>query len=150
MLHTTNIVVLVGPPSITFIDHHKVSVEGDKSSLICVVANDDDSDKSLEVKWYNSSGTQVLSDNSRIIVHNMILTETGQVKSLILFDPVNHTDSGVYTCKAFNHRESSTKANANLTVKCKSSHSYCMFTSKIFIVRFMAIYALRLIVKCCG
>ena len=73
----------------------------------------------MGVKWYSSSGTQILPDNSRISVYDMRLMETGQVKSVIQFEPVNHTDSGVYTCKAFNHLESYTKANAMLTVKCE-------------------------------
>ena len=117
-----NIILLctyVGPPNITYIDRNKVSVEGDKSSLTCIVANDNDSDKSLRVKWYNSNGIQILPDESRIFISHIRLRETAQVKSVLLFDPVNHTDSGVYTCKAFNHLKSYTKANANLAVKCK-------------------------------
>ena len=109
----------IGPPNITYIDHSKVSVEGDNSSLTCIAVNDDDSDRSLRVQWYNSSGIRVLPDESRIFITHKNWRKTGKVRSVILFNPVNRTDRGVYTCKVFNHVESYAKENANLIVKCK-------------------------------
>lgn len=98
-------------------------MEGNKTSLICITTNDDDSDKPLQVLWYNSSGAQIMSDESRISVYNIPNKVTGQLKSVMLFDPVNHTDTGVYICKAFNDPNCYTQANTSLTVECKL-HNY--------------------------
>ena len=106
----------VGPPNILHIDHSEVSIEGNKSYLTCIATNDEDSNHPLQIQWYNSNGTQVLSDGSRIFVSP---NEPSQEKSVVLFDPVNRIDSGVYTCKVFNHFESYSERNFSLNVKCK-------------------------------
>lgn len=109
----------LGPPNITYIDHNKVSLEGNKANLMCIAINDDDSDKPLQVQWYNSSGIQIIPGGSRILVYNTANNITSQVKSVLLFDPVNRTDSGVYTCKVINDPKCYTEANASLIVECK-------------------------------
>ena len=121
IFHTTlyNYIMYIGPPNIAHIDHNKSPQEGNKINLSCIATNDNESDQALKIQWYNSGGVQVVSKESRISIYNTTNKETGQVKSVLLFDPVNRTDSGVYMCKAFNHPKSYIKANANLTVKCK-------------------------------
>ena len=109
----------VGPPNITYIDHNTVSLEGNKSDLICIATNDEDSDQPLKIYWYNSSGIQVKSDESRILINNTLYKDTGQLKSELLFNPVNRTDNGVYTCRTFNDPNCFAEKNVKLTVECK-------------------------------
>ena len=78
----------------------------------------------MQVQWYDSNDIQVISDESRIIVHTTTNRKNDQVESALLFDPVNHTDTGVYTCKAFNDPKCYAKANATLTVECKCDSTY--------------------------
>ena len=95
-------------------------MEGNKSKLTCTATNDNDSDQPLKIKWYNnSSDIQVKSDDSRILIYNTPYKKTGQLKSELLFDSVNRTDNGVYTCRAFNDPNCYTDKNVKLTVQCK-------------------------------
>ena len=110
--------IYLGPPKITYIDHSKSPQEGNKTNLSCIATNDNDSDHLLNIQWSNSNGMQVISDESRVSIRNITNKESGEVKSVLMFNPVNHIDSGVYTCKAFNHPKSYAMANTNLTVKC--------------------------------
>ena len=112
-------IVYIGPPTIIYIDHNTISLEGNKSDLICIATNDEDSDQPLKIQWYNSSGIQVSSDETRILINSTIRKDTGQLKSELLFDPVNRTDSGVYICRAFNDPNCFAEKNVKLTVECK-------------------------------
>lgn len=118
----------VGPPNIIHINYNTVSLEGSKSKLICIATNDSDSDQPLSIQWYNnnSSDVQVKSDKSRILIYNTLYKDTGQLKAELLFDPVNRTDSGVYTCRAFNDPNCYTEKRAKLTVECKFTYITCI------------------------
>ena len=94
-------------------------MEGNKSKLICIATNDNDSDQSLKIQWYYPNGIRVKSDESHILIYNSPGNETGQLKSELLFDPVNHTENGVYTCRAFNDPNCYTEKYVKLTVECK-------------------------------
>ena len=109
----------IGPPNITYIDYNTVSLEGNKSKLICIATNDNDSDQPLKIQWYNSSGIQVSPDETRILINSTICKDTGQLKSELLFNPVNRTDNGVYTCRALNDPNCHTEKDAKLIVECK-------------------------------
>jgi len=44
---------------------------------------------------------------------------TDDIQSKLLFDPVNYTDAGLYTCRAYNHPQCYTEEVVELTVECK-------------------------------
>ena len=67
--------------------------------------------------WYNSEHIELQSDS-------IIDPVTGQVQSELSFDPVNPTDSGEYTCRAFNDDDQYIQARTNLTVECMYSIYY--------------------------
>jgi len=41
------------------------------------------------------------------------------MQSVLLFDPVNHADTGMYTCRAYNHPQCYNEHKVNLTVECE-------------------------------
>ena len=128
VLKTRNIFsVCLGPPVIEFVTMHKVACEGNKTKLMCNASNDDDAIHALQIKWYNSDGKQIRGDKTHVI-HNMNDTATGQLQSVFHFDPVNRTDSQVYTCRAFNHPESYAQARSQLSVECKTCPVLCCIT----------------------
>ena len=98
----------------------------------------------MQVQWYDSSDIQVISNESRIIVHTTTNRENGQVELVLLFDPVNRTDDGVYTCKAFNDPKCYAKANASLTVERKCDSMYSMVLSDIYKCRYLEAYLTKL------
>ena len=83
------------------------------------MTNEADVTTPLKIDWYNSEGVRVESDDKHILVYNTTDWVTGQEQSVLLFDPVNHTDSGEYTCHAFNDVGCHTENKTNLTVECK-------------------------------
>jgi len=85
---------------------------------MCNATNDEDAVDPVTIVWYNSKGEVVKSEDSRIRIDNTVDLVTGQVQSLLLFDPVNSTDSGEYTCHAFNDIDCYTKDKINLAVEC--------------------------------
>jgi len=111
--------VYIGPPVINFISNGTITFEGRKVNLICKATNDVDAINSLSIDWYSSEGIKFKSNGSHLIVHTTTDPVTGQVQSVLLFDPVNHTDSGEYTCHAFNDVDCYTEDKTNLTVECK-------------------------------
>ena len=111
-------IMCTGPPKISYINPSKILLEGTKSIIKCVAINDQDSDQPLKIQWYDSSGMQV-SDESRIVINNTSNSVTDEVRSELSFDPVNRTDSGVYTCKAFNDPKCYTNKTTTLIVQCK-------------------------------
>jgi len=96
--------------------------EGDKVTLACDAINDVDAINPLSVVWYKPNGALLKSDDSKIVVYNLIDKLTDQLKLFLLLDPVARTDDGEYTCHAFNNKECYTESKVNLTVECK--HSY--------------------------
>jgi len=113
-------ICIIGPPVINFITKETVVFEGHKVTLICNATNDVDAVASLRIKWYNVKGAMVKSKNKHRLVYDRTDPVTGQVQSVLLFDPVNHTDSGEYTCHAFNDYDCYTEDKTNLTVECKT------------------------------
>ena len=86
-----------------------MSQVGDKVSLVCTAINDVDAIHSLQINWYK--GDKVIKQNdSHIISQNNTST--------LFFDPVNVTDDGIYTCRAFNRNDTFSEAKINLTVQC--------------------------------
>jgi len=108
-----------GPPTIQHISNNTVTVEGNKTTLMCSATNDKDAVILLTIVWYNSKGEQLKSNDDRLLIYNTNDPFSGQVQSVLLFDPVNHTDSGEYTCHAFNDDDCYTELSTNLIVECK-------------------------------
>ena len=105
---------IAGPPIIKFISNQTTSPEGDKVNLICSVVNDVDAIHPLQINWYKGDKL-VMPDGKRIILHN----EGGRcLNSTLLLDPVNRTDDGKYTCRAFNRNDSFSESKTTLTVQC--------------------------------
>ena len=114
----------VGPPIVYCINNHTVSVEGDKVSLICSAINDVDANHSLQVNWHKENQL-VIPDGKRTIVHNKIDKFSRQLNSTLLLDPVNRTDHGIYTFRAFNHPNCSSESRINLIVQCMVDSYAC-------------------------
>ena len=94
-----------------------MSPEGNKINLICSAINDVDAIHPLQIYWYK--GNKVVTPNGKyIILYNETDNASRLVNSTLLLDPVNHTDDGVYTCRAFNRNDSSSESNTTLTVQC--------------------------------
>ena len=111
--------VVTEPPSITYISDQTVSFEGRKVKLTCNATNDVDADYPVQIKWYNAKGKQVEVVNKHVQIHNNTNNVTGERQSVLLFDPVNHTDTGMYTCRAYNHPQCYNEDKVNLTVECE-------------------------------
>ena len=92
------------------------SVEGKKTSLMCNATNDVDAIHPVQVNWYKGNQL-VIPDGRRVLIYHKTNT-TSEIESVILFDPVNHTDDGDYTCKSFNDPLSYTEVTTTLTVEC--------------------------------
>ena len=108
----------VGPPIIIAISNTTVSLEGKKVRLTCVAINDVDATHSLQINWYKRNKL-VMSDGKRVILYNKTDKPSRQLTSMLLLDPVNRTDDGEYTCRAFNHPDSFSESRTNLTVYCE-------------------------------
>jgi len=92
--------------------------------LKCYATNDEDAVNPLTVAWYNSEGIILETTHSHILIYSTTDSVSGQVQSALLFDHVNNTDSGEYTCRAFNDRDCSTENKTNLIVECKEYYAY--------------------------
>ena len=115
----TIIAITVGPPTIEFISQSGISYDGNKVVLSCNASNDVDAVLPLRISWYNSEGA-VVKSSERHLLYSTTDEVTGQVQSVLLFDPVSYTDSGEYTCRVSNHNESYAESKTNVTVECKN------------------------------
>ena len=86
---------------------------------MCNTTNDKDVVNPLTIVWYTSKGVKLESNDEHILALSTTDPVTGQVQSVLLFDPVNHTDSGEYTCHAFNDNDCYTEDKTNLAVECE-------------------------------
>jgi len=109
-----------------------VVLEGSKVKLSCNATNDPDAVHPLQIHWYNSYGDQVTSDGEHVLVYNFTDPDSDQAQSMILFDHVNRTDAGIYTCRAFNDPNSTVNENITLTVECKYSN-YAYYVKNIML-----------------
>ena len=100
-----------------FITNHTAALEGDKVSLMCSAVNDVDAIHPVQVSWYKGN-TLVTPKEKHIILYNKTDSFSGHHISTMLFDPVKHTDDGVYTCRAFNDKDSFFELKTKLIVQC--------------------------------
>ena len=112
---------MVGPPIIVSISNYTVSLEGDKVNLLCVAINDVHANYSLQINWYKGNKLITSNDSEHILIHNEANTTSRQLRSTLLFDPINHTDNGEYTCRASNHPNSYSELKTDLDVECKTT-----------------------------
>ena len=110
---------LVGPPIIVSISNYTVSLEGDKVNLLCVAINDVHANYSLQITWYKGNKLITSNDSEHILIYNEANKTSRQLRSTLLFDPINHTDNGEYTCRASNHPDSYSELKTDLDVECK-------------------------------
>ena len=117
--------VLLGPPIITLTSNYTVSLEGYKVNLLCIAINDIHTNYSIQINWYKGNKL-IRQKQKRILIYNIENVISRQLTSSLLFDPIKHTDDGEYTCRAFNHPDSYSKAKTILTVECKVAtiHNY--------------------------
>ena len=102
--------IMIGPPIIKLISKTAVSLEGGKVSLMCCAVNDADAIHPLQINWYKEN---------KLVTEDSKHTEPGIcLNSILLFDPVNRTDNGAYTCRAFNHNDSFSESKTRLIVQC--------------------------------
>ena len=94
-----------------------MSPERVKVNLICSVVNDVDAIHPLQIYWYKGNKL-VIPNGKNIILYDETDNASRLVNSTLLFDPVNRTDDGVYTCRAFNHNDSFSESNTTLIVQC--------------------------------
>ena len=84
---------------------------------MCNATNDIDAPHPVQVNWYHNN--QLLTPDRNDALVYLKLNTTKEIQSVLLFDSVNRTDNGKYTCKAFNHHLSYIKLNTNLVVECE-------------------------------
>ena len=110
--------MFVGPPIVTFISNHTVSLEGDKVKLLCIVINDAHANYSIQINWYKGNDL-IVPNGKHVLLYNETTKASKQLKSSLLLDVVNSTDDEVYTCQAVYHPDSHSESQVNLTVECK-------------------------------
>ena len=111
--------ILIGSPEITYISPDMTYLEGTKATLTCNATNDADVVNEVQITWFYKNTTslyQVVSSNNHII-HNVGNSTSGRSYSILLFDPVNRTDEGVYICRASNHPQSNTESSTKVKIE---------------------------------
>jgi len=111
--------LFTGPPTIIYISSPQLTVEGNKTSLICNATNDEDAVDSLQILWYRTKDKIPIAGQQDII-ENTTNIITG-LQSTISFDPISRNDNGEYTCQAFNHPQSYTESKTTVIVECKEN-----------------------------
>ena len=95
--------------------------EGNRVDMVCNATNDADANVPVQINWYN--GTELIKpDEKYVMVNNVQNNATGQVHSVLSFNPINHTNDGEFICRAFNHPSSYTESKIKLTVECEFSN----------------------------
>ena len=105
----------IGLPT-TSIHNQTMAVEKRKAHLICSITNDVDA-PNPRVEWYKDGDVQVEEVKNRVSIHSNSSSEMTQ--SVLQFDPVSHTDSGGYTCRAYSDPTFYTESSTLLIVECK-------------------------------
>jgi len=111
--------LFIAAPTIAYHSPAIVAFEGNKVNLICNATNDADAINSAQVIWYYGAMV-VKPDGKQVTINNLGNNATGQIQSVLSFDPVNYTNDGVYTCRALNDPLLFTEKNVKLSVECKS------------------------------
>jgi len=106
-------VLPVGLPNIS-IHNQTMAVEGRKARLICNITNDDDA-PDPKVEWYKDGDVLVKEVKNRVFISN----NSDMTQSVLLLDPVSHTDSGEYRCRAYSGPTFYTQSSTILTVECR-------------------------------
>jgi len=104
-----------GPPT-SVVSKSTTSFEGEKVNLMCHATNDIDAPHPVQVNWYKDN-QPLKPDGRRVLVYSKFNTSK-EIVSVLLFDLVNHTDDGDYTCRSFNDPLSFTEVTTTLTVEC--------------------------------
>ena len=110
--------LFIAAPTIAYHSPAIVAFEGNKVNLICNATNDVDAIKPVQVDWYFRKMI-VKPDEKHVVINDVRNNSTGQIQSVLSFDPVNYTNDGVYTCRAFNDPLCFTESDIKLTVECK-------------------------------
>ena len=114
----------LGPPRITYISPDMTYPEGTKATLVCNATNDADAVNEVQITWFYKNSTslyQIVSNSNNHIIYDVenSNSSSGNFYSILLFDPVNRTDEGVYICKANNHPLSSSESSTEVKIKSK-------------------------------
>ena len=112
----------LGPPIITYITPDMTYLEGTKATLICNATNDADAVNEIQITWLskNSTSSYLIAPSNNRIIHNVGNSTSGQSYSMLLFNPVNRTDEGVYVCRASNQPQSSTESSTEVKITSKN------------------------------
>ena len=115
--------VPIGPPKIIYISPDMTYLEGTKASLVCNATDDANAVNKTQITWFYKNSTSLYQVVSSInhIIYNVENSTSGQLYSILLFDPVNRTDEGEYICKASNHPQSITELSTEVKIKSKST-----------------------------
>ena len=91
-------------------------LEDTKASLVCNATNDVDAVNEIQITWFYKNATSLyqITSNKKRRIHNVT---SGQSYSILLFEPINRTDEGVYICRASNHPQSITELSTKVTIK---------------------------------
>ena len=109
---------VLGAPYITYHSDEVIVFEGKRVDLVCNATNDPDANIPVQVSWYN--GTELIKpDGKHVMVNNEQNNVTGQVHSMLSFNPVNYTNDGECVCRAFNHPLFFTESRIMLTIECE-------------------------------
>ena len=120
----------IGVPAITYVSNSTTSFEYEVVKLVCKATNYFDTDI-LQIKfiWYDPNGMQIINQSKSTIYSGSRINQykittdnviDGQVESMLQLNMVNHTDSGEYTCRVFNHHQFYVEAKISLIVECKT------------------------------
>ena len=82
------------------------------------------------VNWYKNSKL-VKNVSSRVVIYDKMMSSE-MLRSVLLLDPVHHTDSGEYTCRAYNDPGFYTEASTLLVVECKCILATVQYTSLLY------------------
>lgn len=93
-----------------------IAIEGRKVRLTCNITNDADA-VNPKVNWYKNNKLVKEVENHVTIYENAQATD--MLQSVLQFDPVHHTDSGEYICRAYSDPGFYTEASTLLIVKRK-------------------------------
>ena len=66
---------------------------------------------------YKLAGIKVTSYCDQMVLVYSKLNTSNEIVSVLLFDPVNHTDDGEYTCRSFNDPLSFIEVTTTVTVE---------------------------------